>query len=204
MGIVLLVSAFIGVIIILFSRYFWLGGLVTITSFISYFILFGTGEWIHVIILILGFALMGLELVVPSFGAIGIVGMLMIGLGLYSSSINPSITLFNMSIASVIALTIVLILVKCGYKLQFARGLVLHSRLSSDKGYQAHQKNYLSFIQQKGVSLTSLRPVGKAKINGDEIEVITSGEMIDANEAIVVYKVEGNKILVRRDNHEIR
>lgn len=201
MGILLLVLGFVGIITILFTRFYWLGSLMTIAAFIAYFVLFGTGQWLYLIVLLLGLSLMGLELIIPSFGAIGIVGILMIGVGLYMSSVEPIATLFNFSIAFVLALTTIVVLMKQGARLQLTKGLVLKEQLSSSDAYTTSSINYQQFLNQVGMSLTSLRPVGKARFGNQDIEVITSGEMIDVYERIVVYKVEGNKLIVRRDLH---
>jgi len=51
----------------------------------------------------------------------------------------------------------------------------------------------------KGTSLSTLRPAGKALIEGNRADVIAEdGTWIDQNAAIEIAKVEGNRIYVRK------
>jgi membrane-bound serine protease (ClpP class) len=43
-----------------------------------------------------------------------------------------------------------------------------------------------------------LRPAGIAEIDGERIDVVAEGEMIEAGATIVVSRVDGNRIVVRR------
>lgn len=50
----------------------------------------------------------------------------------------------------------------------------------------------------RGITVSRLAPMGKALINNAYYEVTTYGEYIEANEEIEIFKVEGNKIYVRK------
>jgi membrane-bound serine protease (ClpP class) len=52
-------------------------------------------------------------------------------------------------------------------------------------------------VGQKGVSLSQLRPAGKAKFGGLRLDVVSGGELIEADREIVVEVVEGNRIVVK-------
>ena len=43
-----------------------------------------------------------------------------------------------------------------------------------------------------------LRPAGIAEIDGERLDVVSEGDLIDANETIVVTRVDGNRIVVRQ------
>ena len=51
-----------------------------------------------------------------------------------------------------------------------------------------------------GTSFTALRPNGKALINGERMEVYSTGEYIDKDAKIVVAKIAEDKIFVRQHN----
>ncbi|MDD2624636.1 MAG: NfeD family protein, partial [Candidatus Riflebacteria bacterium] len=57
-------------------------------------------------------------------------------------------------------------------------------------------ENYDHLIGSEGVATSMLRPSGIAKINGDRYDVITEGEFIEKNTAIVVKKAEAGRIIV--------
>jgi membrane-bound serine protease (ClpP class) len=50
---------------------------------------------------------------------------------------------------------------------------------------------------QKGISLSQLRPAGKAEFGRLRLDVVSGGELIEADRQIVVEVVEGNRIVVR-------
>ncbi|MBS1554261.1 MAG: NfeD family protein [Bacteroidota bacterium] len=52
-------------------------------------------------------------------------------------------------------------------------------------------------IGEEGVAVSSLRPVGKAEINGKIIEVRTEGEYVDATSKIRIQRVSNNQIIVK-------
>lgn len=195
MDMLILLLGFVGILTILFTKHTIFGGILTVAMFIGYFFLYGSGQWIYLIILFLGLIMLALELIIPSFGAIGIVGMTMMGLGLYMSSEQPVYTLINFGVASLLSLTTSIILLKSGHQLYLTKGLVLKKQLTYDRA-----ELYQQYVDHVGTTVTSLRPVGRVKFENDDIvEVVTSGEMIDEGERVVAYKIEGNKLIVRRD-----
>jgi len=48
------------------------------------------------------------------------------------------------------------------------------------------------------VAKTDLRPIGQADIEGEVLEVLAEGGVIDAGERIRVTSVSGNQVKVRR------
>jgi membrane-bound serine protease (ClpP class) len=53
-------------------------------------------------------------------------------------------------------------------------------------------------MDMQGAAVTDLRPVGTAVINGKRVDVVTRGEYIEKNAAIIVTGVTGNQIIVRK------
>lgn len=197
MELLLLTVAFIGIVVVLLTPHVWQGCVMTIGSFVTYFLLGTNGTWIYFLVLLVGLLLMVLELFLPSFGAVGVIGIAMILLGVGMTSNNPSLTLLNVCYALCISIVVAIILLKMGYRMQLGRGLVLNERLTSDKGFQSFQYDYTRYLNGEGVTLTSLRPVGRAQFQGEVLEVLSLGEMIEENKPIVVYRVEGNKLFVK-------
>ena len=52
-----------------------------------------------------------------------------------------------------------------------------------------------------GIALTVLRPAGTALIDGSRLDVVTSGEYIDAGATVEVILVEGSRIVVRESKN---
>ena len=50
----------------------------------------------------------------------------------------------------------------------------------------------------KGVSVTTLRPAGKAEFGDEVLNVETEGEFVEAGVKVEVVEVSGNRIIVRK------
>ena len=56
----------------------------------------------------------------------------------------------------------------------------------------------------RGVAVTDLHPSGTATVDGVEIDVVTTGDYVDAGEAVVVTADEGYRRVVRRVDDTVR
>jgi membrane-bound serine protease (ClpP class) len=52
-------------------------------------------------------------------------------------------------------------------------------------------------LDKSGTALTTLRPSGTALIEGERVDVVTDGSMIDRGAAVKVVAVEGARVVVR-------
>lgn len=52
-----------------------------------------------------------------------------------------------------------------------------------------------------GVAITVLRPSGTAELAGRRMTVVTSGEFVEQGAPLIVMRVEGNRVVVRRDTN---
>jgi membrane-bound serine protease (ClpP class) len=53
-----------------------------------------------------------------------------------------------------------------------------------------------------GIAQSFLRPSGKIKIGGKKFDAITQGEFIEKGTEIEIFKIDGNRIIVRDKNQE--
>ena len=51
-------------------------------------------------------------------------------------------------------------------------------------------------VGKDGITVTNLRPSGKALIAGEKLDVVSRGEYIEKNSEISVHAVSGNQIVV--------
>jgi membrane-bound serine protease (ClpP class) len=56
------------------------------------------------------------------------------------------------------------------------------------------------FLEQRGRALTDLRPAGVAIIGEERVDVVSEGDYISADSPITVYKVIGNRVVVRLEH----
>ena len=54
-----------------------------------------------------------------------------------------------------------------------------------------------ALVGKRGVSISTLRPSGRADIDGLTIDVVTEGDFVDPGQQLEVVRCEGNRIVVR-------
>ena len=82
-------------------------------------------------------------------------------------------------------------------KTKFGKYVILSKREGKNEGFSSHDR--LKDMEGKqGVALTLLRPAGKAKINGEKVDVVTEGGYVRRNEKVKVVLVSGNRVVVRK------
>lgn len=76
--------------------------------------------------------------------------------------------------------------------------MTLTDRLTAEKGYSTINKEYLTLINEEGITLNDLRPVGTVKIKEKEYSAVSNGEWISKGTRVKVVQVDGTKILVKK------
>lgn len=145
-------------------------------------------------VIVLGILLVVLEiLVIPGTTVVGIIGGVLMGTGVvlaYSTQQDPTVghyVLVGTSVATVVLLF-------WAYKVLRSKKYALYDVID---GQVNVLEEGLVNIGDEGVTLGSLRPEGKALINGHRLAVFSQGDMVDAEQRIVVVKINGNKIIVK-------
>ena len=100
--------------------------------------------------------------------------------------------LIAFGVASVLVIIFAVIFKKRGVWNRF----ILSDSLTREQGYiPATSREDL--LDKEGVTLTPLRPSGTVEIEGERIDVVTSGQFIAQHKPIKVIKVEGTRVIVR-------
>ena len=74
--------------------------------------------------------------------------------------------------------------------------------ISADDGSEGsleRTSNRRDLLGKRGEAVSILRPSGTVRIDGRKYSVVTGGEFIETGETVVVTRVEGNRINVRRE-----
>lgn len=148
-----------------------------------------------VLVLVLALVLLALEVIVPSFGVLGISG----GYFLIESIIsiknfeNPALYIL---IAIIIASIIIGIMFKLFFKNMERNRLILNTNLQSSKG-NGNNLELKDFIGKEARVHKTLRPSGEIEIEGRIYEAVSFGDYISKDEKVIVEKVEGKIIYVK-------
>ena len=161
----------------------------------------GVGSWLEVLLFIVGMGLLILEVFVPGFGLFGIAGILSILASFYFVLGGNASALNWLAISIVAALTLFALLIKYLPSNPAWNLFVLKDKQENSEGYSV-TPDLTQYAGKAGVAVTTLRPAGIALIDGIRIDVVTFGDYIDAGTNIVVDKVEGSKIFVKKQAKE--
>nr|WP_310735584.1 NfeD family protein [Cohnella herbarum] len=195
----LLIIGIAGVAIELLVPGFGIPGIIGLLSFGLYFFgqsIAGFAGMEALVVFLLGIALLVLEVFIPSFGILGILGIVAIIFGITMGAYDTGNALRSLGIASLVAAVIVAVFVYVFRKRGVWNRFILSEQLTTDKGY-VPQVSREKWIGQEGVATSMLRPSGIAEIEGQRLDVITSGELIEKGKSIRVVSVDGTRILVK-------
>ena len=184
--------------------------------------LIGLAEVWHILVFLLGFALLIIEIVfAPTFGLLGVAGLAMMFMGVVLSVVPsgpgsggqgvgwlPPPEMWNRMVASLFFTFLALCGSAVGFyfvtkhfgKIPGVSRLILESPVLAD-GPAAHVSGDEVLgdgvgVGAKGEALTELRPSGTALIEDNHVDVVSVGPYIDKGSAVVVVEVHGNRIVV--------
>lgn len=193
---------------VLFSLFFW-------ARYLG-----GTSGSLEAVLFVLGIVLLGLEIfVVPGFGVFGISGILLMTAALVmASNTYDGMSVgeqFNQSMRSLgtLAGALVTVIVVATVINRFLPSIpFLNRMILTPPGYAEADPSALKLdpelmggaagvggisVGDTGVSESSLRPTGKATIEGNYMDVVSDGSYIDHGQSIEVVRVAGSRIIVR-------
>jgi len=162
--------------------------------------------WEELLLAVAGVILLALEfLVVPGFGFVGVLGIVALLASLVLSLVGPGDTATfilaaagRVVLALLFALLASLVLLRFLPRLPFGRRLILERGLAAAQGYASAPESDALWLGKRGRASSPLRPAGIAEIEGQRVDVVSDGELIDAGQLIEVSRVDGNRIVVRR------
>ena len=216
----------LGVVLIYVELQFMTGilGILSVLCFSLFFwsrFLGGTAGWLEVVLFILGLACLAMEIfVIPGFGVFGVSGILMILASLvmaghsWTADITSNVeglavqtgwVLLSFGLVGVLGIALARYLPQ----LPMFEAVILgppgssteaepRLRLSTNTGRGDLPLGDAMLIGQHGVSMTMLRPAGKARLNDRVVDVVSEGPFVAADAAIEVIAVNGSRIVVRQ------
>ncbi len=152
--------------------------------------------WGAAICMVIGIALVIVEMFTPGLTAPGVTGfvLILVGIILTADTFLEGLILILVILALLsIALFFILRSV--------SKGALNRSPIIK----KDNESEYISvddmkyFVGKKGVALTVLRPAGTCDFNGVRLDVVTEGSFIEKGTKVKVIRVEGRRILVAFD-----
>ena len=139
------------------------------------------------------------EVILPSFGILTVVALGVFGYSLFMVFQDISKAAgFALLAADLVLIPVLVIL---GLKLLARSPVTLRKTLSREEGVSSQPPELDSYINMQGTAVTDLRPAGTAVIDGKRVDVVTRGEYLEKDAAIIVIDVTGNQIIVRKKDN---
>jgi membrane-bound serine protease (ClpP class) len=156
--------------------------------------------------------------VIPGFGIAGIAGVVMILVGIFGTFVPsepgpwrvvpqlPATWQAVKDAAMAMMVAVVLSAVAMWYiarwlpQTTLGRQIVLTGDVAREQTIVAGStaiETVAVDVADRGVTLSVLRPAGKARLRGEVRDVVTQGEMIEQGAEIEVIQVSGNRIVVQ-------
>ncbi len=165
--------------------------------------------WEELLLIGIGLVLLVVEIfIIPGFGLAGALGIaaLLGGLGLSMVGAGDTVAVMldavgRVVLALLVALLASLVLLRFLPRLPLARRMILQADLGSGPAHGSAPETDLRWLGKQGRALSVLRPAGIAEIEGERVDVVSDGAMIEAGAPIEVMRVDGNRIVVRRVPH---
>lgn len=167
--------------------------------------------WEELLLISVGLILILLEvLVIPGFGIAGIAGTLALLGGLALSLVGHGATVQaffgaagRVMLSMLMATVVAVLMFRSLSRTPIGKRLVLDAALPAGGGDIAVQVPLapavrLPHLGARGIAATPLRPAGIAEFDGERMDVVAQGEMIETGATVVVTRLDGNRIVVRR------
>ncbi len=176
--------------------------------------LVGLAHYTELLIILLGLALMGIEMfVLPGFGIAGFSAIFIIAIGLVLTlqdfvvpdpSIPWQMDILKSNLMSVlwalVGAVVFGVLILRYVMPWFSTGREGPFLMSDLRSAHADSTETVRIrVGDRGVAATDLRPSGKAEINDDIFDVVTENEFLDRGSPVIVDAVKGNWIVVSKD-----
>ncbi|MBU0278106.1 MULTISPECIES: NfeD family protein [unclassified Gemella] len=197
---VLLLLMFLSFCQQMFSKKFNMYGILSALSLAAYIAIHTVQSGINIFVLVLFIAsilLIIAELFVPG-GILGVFGTITLIYSIIEVN-NESYTITFIIIISFIVSSIwcFINIYLFKNKFLFLNKLVLNEKITTDAGYVAKESD-LTLINKELIAFTDLRPSGIAIFENEKYDVVTEGEFVEKGNKLIVIKVEGMRIIVRK------
>lgn len=193
------VLAVISVISILFTEKKVFFGILSLLLFGFFYYqntIYNVADNMTILTFVMGITLLAIEIFIPSFGVIGIAGLI---LTMYSVMDSFASTQMGFLILIVSALAIILtvtIYVKLGFDRNLFDRFILKNTNSSQRGYNS-KNNHSVLLGKSGVTKTILRPTGRIEVEGNAYDAKSDSDFIGKDREVEVVAIKDGHIIVK-------
>ena len=188
-----------------------LGGTLALLALALFFgshLIVRLAEWEELLLFALGAGLLVVEIVaIPGFGVVGLAGIVIMAASLVLTQLGDfefwsieeiSSVVVRLALSAIGAVVLSLALLRALPRFAAFNRLILKSETRASEGYVSAPTQSDEFlIDQEGVTLTDLRPVGVGVFDGRRLNIIAEGEFIEQQRPVKIIEARGNRVVVR-------
>lgn len=153
---------------------------------------------VAVVLLLVGFCLVVLEVFIPSGGTLTITAIISVGVSVYFAfAQSPGTGILFLAIAVVGMPLLAYEMLKLFPKTEIGRRFLLFGPKDHEEVATSSERKLRSYEGKRGMTTTKLRPAGVAEIEGERVNVVSEGMIIESGKAVEVVDVSGNRVVVR-------
>lgn len=183
------------------------GAVIALALFFGSGIILELASVLEIVIFAIGVILLVVEIfIIPGFGIFGAAGIILMVSSLFLGLISEfpmvdsdmiAMAVIQLAGAFVLSGILIFTLLKFLPRTAMWNKLILKKNIDKKSGYTA-EENVKDLVGKKGKAHTDLRPSGTAKIEGQRVDVVTTGEFIKRGSKIKVVAEEGSKVVVEK------
>jgi membrane-bound serine protease (ClpP class) len=171
-----------------------LGGIICFALFFWGHTIANAGSMLPLLLFIIGISLIMMEVfVIPGFGLTGLLGIGLTFGGVYLAFPDPHEAVKVVSVSIILTTIIIGIFITYFPTSKMFKQVTLSASITGGSG--AKMEN-IKFLGKTGVAVTDLNPAGRAKIDGETVQVVSDGQFVAKGVEIKVISDEGNVITV--------
>ena len=135
------------------------------------------------------------DIYIEGFGILGIFGLILLGVSIF---VNISFVPFG---TFVVIGKIVILIPGIIFFVRYLKRKGLYGKLVLNETLAEDEKKDFSYFEEllgcEGVTLTALRPFGRAEFDGVSVEVYSDSTYLPANESVKVVRFKDKKLFVK-------
>ena len=158
---------------------------------------------VAIVLFVLGIIFCAIEMFVPGFGFFGISGVIMVVAGIIVRLLydgDAMMFLYMVLIFCALFFLMFYVLSRAITKGRLGRTTIFNIGTAVPEDKTEGTKDFSQYLGQAGTCQTALHPVGKALFGTDVVDVVARDGFVDEGAAIVCVQVEGQRVVVVKNN----
>ncbi|WP_262121598.1 NfeD family protein [Anaerococcus sp. Marseille-Q5996] len=193
------VLAVISVISILFTEKKVFFGILSLLLFGFFYYqntIYNVADNMTILTFVMGITLLAIEIFIPSFGVIGIAGLILTMYSVMDSFASTQMGFLILIVSAIAIILTVTVYVKLGFDRNLFDRFILKNTNSSERGYNS-KSNHSILLGKSGVTKTILRPTGRIEVEGNAYDAKSDSDFIGKDREVEVVAIKDGHIIVK-------